>query len=144
MIREHIAAYSAEHPEMPLSYAVGYALSCDFEQCTMRELFRLADKNMYVDKNHAKMEEAAERQRKNRSLLAWVREQEYYFTDCIYCDAMLDQYRILRAGSEFFLAEEGSYSGAVEQIVQILATDDTRRDMWRKLQIDYIQIHLSK
>ena len=144
MIREHIAAYSAEHPEMPLSYAVGYALSCDFEQCTMRELFRLADKNMYVDKNHAKMEEAAERQRKNRSLLAWVREQEYYFTDCIYCDAMLDQYRILRAGSEFFLAEEGSYSGAVEQIVQILATDDTRRDMWRKLQIDYIQIHLDK
>ena len=144
MIREHMAAYSAEHPEMPLSYAVGYALSCDFDQCTMRELFRLADKNMYVDKNHAKMEEAAERQRKNRSLLAWVREQEYYFTDCIYCDAMLDQYRILRAGSEFFLAEEGSYSGAVEQIVQILATDDTRRDMWRKLQIDYIQIHLSK
>lgn len=144
MIREHMAVYSAEHPEMPLSYAVGYALSCDFEQCTMRELFRLADKNMYVDKNHAKMEEAAERQRKNRSLLAWVREQEYYFTDCIYCDAMLDQYRILRAGSEFFLAEEGSYSGAVEQIVQILATDDTRRDMWRKLQIDYIQIHLSK
>lgn len=50
-----------------------------------------------------------------------MREQEYYFTDCIYCDAMLDQYRILRAGSEFFLAEEGSYSGAVEQIVQILA-----------------------
>lgn len=144
MIREHMVAYSAEHPEMPLSYAVGYALSCDFEQCTMRELFRLADKNMYVDKNHAKMEEAAERQRKNRSLLAWVRKQEYYFTDCIYCDAMLDQYRILRAGSEFFLAEEGSYSGAVEQIVQILATDDTRRDMWRKLQIDYIQIHLDK
>lgn len=144
MIREHMAAYSVEHPEMPLSYAVGYALSCDFDQCTMRELFRLADKNMYVDKNHAKMEEAAERQRKTQSLLAWVREQEYYFTDCIYCDAILDQYRILRAGSEFFLAEEGSYSGAVEQIVQILATDDTRRDMWRKLQIDYIQIHLDK
>lgn len=144
MIREHMAAYSVEHPEMPLSYAVGYALSCDFDQCTMRELFRLADKNMYVDKNHAKMEEAAERQRKTQSLLAWVREQEYYFTDCIYCDAILDQYRILRAGSEFFLAEEGSYSGAVEQIVQILTTDDTRRDMWRKLQIDYIQIHLDK
>lgn len=144
MIREHMDAYSVEHPEMPLSYAVGYALSCDFDQCTMRELFRLADKNMYVDKNHAKMEEAAERQRKTQSLLAWVREQEYYFTDCIYCDAILDQYRILRAGSEFFLAEEGSYSGAVEQIVQILATDDTRRDMWRKLQIDYIQIHLDK
>ena len=30
---------------------------------------------MYVDKNHAKMEEAAERQRKNRSLLAWVKNR---------------------------------------------------------------------
>ena len=144
MIREHMDGYSAEHPEMPLSYAVGYALSSDFEQCTMRELFRLADKNMYVDKNRAKMQEAEERQRTNRSLLSWVREQEYDFTDCMYCDALLDQYRILRAGSEFFLAEEGSYSGAVEQIVQMLAADDTRRDMWTKLQIDYVQTHLNK
>ena len=36
---------------MPISYAVGYALSQDFEQATMRELFRYADKNMYIDKN---------------------------------------------------------------------------------------------
>ena len=35
----------------------------------MRELFRLADKNMYVDKNRAKMEEAAEVQRQNYQLL---------------------------------------------------------------------------
>ncbi len=142
MIREHMAAYSTEHPEMPLSYAVGYALSCDFDQCTMRELFRLADKNMYVDKNRAKMEEAEARQRKDRSILAWVREQDCNFSDCMYCDAMLDQYRVLRAGSEFFLAEEGSYSGAVEQIVQILSTDSTRKDMWTKLQIAYVQAHL--
>ena len=39
---------------MPISYAVGYALSQDFEQATMRELFRYADKNMYIDKNRAK------------------------------------------------------------------------------------------
>ena len=40
---------------MPISYAVGYALSQDFEQATMRELFRYADKNMYIDKNRAKI-----------------------------------------------------------------------------------------
>ncbi len=45
---------------MPISYAVGYAMSQDFEAPTMRELFRYADKNMYIDKNRAKMEEAAE------------------------------------------------------------------------------------
>ena len=100
MIREHMAAYSADHPEMPLSYAVGYALSCDFDQCTMWELFRLADKNMYVDKNRAKMEETEARKRKDRSILAWVREQNYNFSDCMYCDARQDQYRVLRATSE--------------------------------------------
>ena len=54
-VRESIAKYSEKNPEMPISYAVGYALSTDFEGTTMRELFRLADKNMYVDKNRAKM-----------------------------------------------------------------------------------------
>lgn len=41
-IRSEIARYSQEHPEMPISYAVGYALAEDFEGCTMRELFRHA------------------------------------------------------------------------------------------------------
>lgn len=42
-----------------ISYAAGYAISSDFESCSMRDLFRQADKNMYVDKNRAKMLEAA-------------------------------------------------------------------------------------
>lgn len=29
----------------------------------------------------------------------------------------MDQYVVLRASSEFFLADDGSYSGAVEQII---------------------------
>ncbi len=40
---------------MLLSYAVGYALSTDFPGSNMKDLFRYADKNMYVDKNRAKM-----------------------------------------------------------------------------------------
>ena len=73
-IRKQTETYSKEHPEMPISYAVGYALSQDFEQATMRELFRYADKNMYIDKNRAKMEEAAEEKRINQSLLAKVKD----------------------------------------------------------------------
>ncbi|MDD6325250.1 MAG: ATP-binding protein [Lachnospiraceae bacterium] len=57
-VKTHTDAYSAQHPEMPVSYAVGYALSTDFEGSTMRELFRIADKNMYIDKSQAKLEEA--------------------------------------------------------------------------------------
>lgn len=58
-IRTQMAEYSRQHPEMPISYAGGYALSTEFEDCDIRELFRHADQNMYIDKNRAKMEEAA-------------------------------------------------------------------------------------
>ena len=98
-IRNQAAEYSRQHPEMPISYAAGYALSSDFEGSTMRELFRLADKNMYIDKNRAKMEEAAEKQRMNIRLLEEITEKGFQFTDCIYCDALLDQYYVLRASS---------------------------------------------
>lgn len=64
-VRSQTAEYSADHPEMPISYAAGYAISSDFESCTMRDLFRQADKNMYIDKNRAKMLEAAEKQNEN-------------------------------------------------------------------------------
>ena len=143
-IRSHIAEYSEQHPEMPISYAVGYALSTDFEGSTLRELFRLADKNMYVDKNRAKMEEAAQIQRQNYQLLDDIKTKGYQFTDCIYCDALLDEYRVLRASSTFFLADEGSYSGAVEQIVQELSNDETRKELWKKLQLSTIKESLSE
>ena len=143
MIRTQTAEYSEQHPEMPLSYAVGYALSTDFEGNNLRELFRLADKNMYVDKNRAKMEEAAEVQRQNYALLDDIKVKGYQFTDCIYCDALLDEYRVLRASSGFFLADDGSYSGAVEQIVQELANDENRKELWKSLQLPYLGEALS-
>lgn len=143
-VRESIAKYSEKHPEMPISYAVGYALSTDFEGTTMRELFRLADKNMYVDKNRAKMEEAAEVQRQNYQLLDEIKGKGYQFTDCIYCDALLDEYRVLRASSTFFLAEDGSYSGAVEQIVQELSNHETRKELWKNLQLSGLKQNLSE
>ena len=141
-IRDHASEYSRQHPEMPISYAAGYALSGDFEGSTMRELFRFADKNMYIDKNRAKMEEAAEKQKMNIRLLEEITARGYQFTDCIYCDALLDQYYVLRASSGFFLAEDGSYSGAVEQIIQELGMDETRRSMRNELQISYVAEHL--
>lgn len=96
-IRTHMAEYSKGHPEMPISYAAGYALSDDFPECTMRELFRYADKNMYIDKNRAKMEEAIKEKQINLSVLRFIKEKGFSFTDCVYCDGLQDQYRVLRA-----------------------------------------------
>lgn len=143
-IREQSAEYSRQHPEMPISYAAGYALSSDFEGSTMRELFRFADKNMYIDKNRAKIEEAAEKQKMNIRILEEITEKGYQFSDCIYCDALLDQYYVLRASSHFFLAEDGSYSGAVEQIIQELGTDENRKTMRMELQTTYLAEHLKE
>ena len=135
-VRSCAAEYSKEHPEMPISYAAGYAMSTDFEDCTMRELFQHADKNMYIDKNQAKIQEAKEQREKKYELLDMVRQQGYNFTYCLYCDALLDDYQVLHADGGFFLAEDGSYTGAVEQIVQEIATEDNRKMLWEQLQPD--------
>ncbi len=142
-LKKQAADYSEEHPDMPISYAAGYALSSDLDGCTMRDLFRYADKNMYVDKNRAKMEEAAERKRQDIALLHSVEERGYDFSSCMYCDALLDQYRMLRASSSFILAEEGSYSGAVEEIVNKFSVEETRKDMWNMMQLPSISRYLS-
>lgn len=142
--RQYIDDYSLVHSEMPLSYAAGYALSTDYESCTMRDLFIHADKNMYIDKNQAKIQEAAAVKKLHYHLLNQINTQGFLFSDCIYCDARLDQYTILRASSDFFLADEGSYSGAVEQIVQNLTDNTTRRSMWQSLQLSCISDTLSE
>ena len=134
-IRRQCAAYSEEHSQMPISYAAGYALADEFPGSTMRELFASADKNMYVDKNRAKLLEAEKERRLNEQLLERVKAAGYEFTDCLYCDAGLDQYRCLRSRESFFLAEDGNYSGAVEQLVQELCADKERRSMWAALQL---------
>ena len=137
-IRRQTEKYSRLHPAMPISYAAGYALSSDFKDATMRSLFRHADKNMYIDKNRAKMQEAAEKQKMKRKLLEEVRKKGYHFSDCLYCDALLDQYEVLRSGDGFFLAQDGNYSGAVEQIVKEFSTEETRRQIWSGLQLAHI------
>lgn len=144
MIREQTERYSKNHPDMLLSYAVGYALSTDFPGSNMKDLFRYADKNMYVDKNRAKMKEAADKRRLRSRLLQSVKEKGFHFTDCLYCDAIVDQYVVLRASSEFFLADDGSYSGAVEQIIQELAEEEKRRELWEKLQLPEIRETLTE
>lgn len=143
-VRAYAAEYSQANPDMPISYAAGYALSGDFDAPTMRDLFRQADKNMYIDKNRAKMAEAAEQQQQNRQVLAQVEALGYNFSDCLYCDAMLDQYRVLRASSDMFLAENGSYSGAAEQIINVLASDATRSEMRSKLQLAHLRDSLGQ
>ena len=135
-LKQLCADYSRLHPDMPISYAAGYATSEDFEGSTLRELFRYADKNMYIDKNRAKLEEAAKEKKLHLELLSSIRSQGFHFSDCIYCDALTDQYKVLRASSDFFLADDGSYSGAVEQILSQVSATENIKALRKQLQLE--------
>ena len=57
-----------------------------------------------------------------------LKDKGYNFSDCIYCDAKIDAYFTLRASYSFFLAEDGIYSGAVEQILNELF-EENKKDL---------------
>ena len=130
--------------EMPLSYAAGFAYSNDFSGLTMRELFCQADKNMYIDKNQAKIKEAAKKRDLILSVIQQLKDKGFNFSDCIYCDAKTDAYFTLRAGYSFFLAEDGNYSGAIEQILDELFNEDQRKDYRHVLNMDSLNKHVTK
>ena len=138
-LEEHMAAYSAEHTEMPLSYAVGYALSTDWEGSTMRMLFDRADRNMYIHKNHMKLLEAREEKSLDRQMLRRLQIPGHKFTDCLYCDAGRDMYRVIRKSDDFVLASEGNYSGAVEQFAIEETEYGQQAELLHKLQLEVLR-----
>ncbi len=102
-IRTQTAEYSRQHPEMPISYAGGYALSTEFEDCDIRGTVPpCGPEHVYRQKPREDGEAAAER-KISLEALDVVKKKGYHFSNCIYCNARQDQYRILRAVSGFFL-----------------------------------------
>ena len=134
-VRRDMREESKVYPDTPLSYAAGFALASDFPGSTMRELFNCADKNMYINKNHVKREEALAEKKLDRRLLKSMKKYGSNFSDCLYCDARQDAYRVIRASEAFFLAADGSYSGAVEQIAEERVAQEDRKAVRSKLQL---------
>ena len=141
---ENIKKECAKCSEIPLSYAAGYAYSNDFSGFTMRELFCQADKNMYIDKNQAKIKEATEKRELILHVIQQLKDKGYNFSDCIYCDAKTDAYFTLRASYSFFLAEDGNYLGAVEQILNELFEENQKKEYRHVLQLDHLNMCLTK
>ena len=90
------------------------------------------------------MEEAAAERKISLEALDVVKKKGYHFSNCIYCNARQDQYRILRAVSGFFLAEDGSYTGAAEHIVQGITDEEKRKEMRRMLDLTHLEGVLSE
>lgn len=135
LIRDRVDTYNTANPDFPVSYAVGISVSDENENCTMRDLYILADKNMYINKNHVKREEALAEKKLDRRLLKSMKKYGSNFSDCLYCDARQDAYRVIRASEAFFLAADGSYSGAVEQIAEERVAQEDRKAVRSRLQL---------
>ena len=144
LIRDRVDTYNAANPDFPVSYAVGISVSDENENCTMRDLYILADKNMYINKNHVKREEALAEKKLDRRLLKSMKKYGSNFSDCLYCDARQDAYRVIRASEAFFLAADGSYSGAVEQIAEERVAQEDRKAVRSKLQLTALREALSE
>ena len=138
-VRRDMREESKVYPDTPLSYAAGFALAGDFPGSTMRELFNCADKNMYINKNHVKREEAAAEKHQGYQLLKLLNQHGSNFSDCLYCDARMDTYRAIRSSENFFLASDGAYSGAVEQIIEEQIEKSCQADIREGLQISELQ-----
>lgn len=127
-VRAKLAEEAKEHPDTPLSYAAGYALAKNYPEASVRELFAQADKYMYIQKNRVKREEAEAEKQMDFRLLKELNQHGKVFAACLYCDLLQDVYRTIRAGDGFFLATEGSYSGAVIQLLEEeIGKDDQER-----------------
>ena len=135
-VRRDMTEESRVYPDTQLSYAVGFALACDFPGSTMRELFNCADKNMYINKNHVKREEAAAEKHQGYQLLKLLNQHGSNFSDCLYCDARMDTYRAIRSSENFFLASDGAYSGAVEQILSQVSATENIKALRKQLQLE--------
>ncbi len=145
-LHKDMAKEFMEYPDTPLSYAVGFALAADFPGSTMRELFNYADKNMYMNKNHVKREEAIAEKCLDYRLLKILNQHGNNFSNCLYCDAKLDTYRMIRSSERFFLATDGSYSGATEQIVEEQVEISNRANIRQSLELSTLRetMHTAK
>lgn len=145
-VRKDMEEESRQYPDIPLSYAVGFAHAADFPGSTMRELFHYADKNMYINKNHVKKEEAVAEKCLDYQLLKILNRHGNNFSDCLYCDAKMDTYRLIRYSEDFFLAADGSYSGAIEQIAEEQIDKNNRSNIRQSLQLSVLceKLHSKK
>lgn len=78
------------------------------------------------------------------NVIQQLKEKGFNFSDCIYCDAKTDAYFTLRASHSFFLAEDGNYSGAIEQILNELFNEDKRMDYRNVLNMNSLNKYVTK
>ena len=65
------------------------------------------------------------------------------YTECYYCDAKKDTYRFFRRSTEKTLTDEGNYTNAILQCTELMVSDEDKKKILKRLDIEYVRKHLS-
>lgn len=144
-VRQATAKYNDENIILPISYAVGYALSTELDHPLMKDLLAEADKRMYINKQETKKLTATVEEECSQHLNQMMNALEHGYSACYYCDYQNDTYRTMKRSGLLDIPEDGHYSDFLQAFLR-KHEDSPLADkeiLQQKLGFAYINKHLS-
>lgn len=143
-VRQATAKYNEANAFLPISYAVGYVLSTEFEQPLMKNLLAEADRRMYINKQETKKLTAALEEDHSLHLHQMMNALEHGYSACYYCDYQNNSYRIMKTTGRLGLPVEGQYSDFIAALkTYILGMEAAvAEDLLKQFSLEYINKHI--
>ena len=144
-VKQATIKYNEVNVILPISYAVGYALSSEIDNPLMKELLAEADKRMYINKQETKKLTATVEEECSQHLNQMMNALEHGYSACYYCDYQNDNYRTLKASELLDVATEGHYSDFLQAFLskhQNIPQED-KENLEENLSFGYINKHLN-
>ena len=142
-VREAAAKYNDANAYLPISYAVGYALSTELEQPLMKNLLAEADKRMYINKQETKKLTAALEEDHSHHLNQMMNALEHGYNACYYCDYQNQTYRVMKNDGRLRLPAEGSYNDFLTAFLNYVGEEESfLADLRKMLSLEYVNKHI--
>ena len=142
-VRQATAKYNEVNAFLPISYAVGYVLSTEFEQPLMKNLLAEADKRMYINKQETKKLTAALEEDHSHHLNQMMNALEHGYNACYYCDYQNQTYRVMKNDGRLRLPAEGSYNDFLTAFLNYVGEEESfLADLRKMLSLEYVNKHI--
>ena len=143
IMQDRVTLYNASSPDIPISYAVGYASNEGETDCTMRILLAKADKYMYINKNATKQSAYAVEKQLQESLMHVISAMGNEYSECCYYNLKTGRYQVLNKKRSGLIPKNGDFKEEFEKLISNLVTDDSHERLLKKLSNEYMKNHLN-
>lgn len=143
IMQDRVTLYNASSPDIPISYAVGYASNVGEAGCTMRILLAKADKYMYVNKKETKESAYAVEKQLHDSLMRVISVMGKEYNECCYYNLTTGKYQSLNKNRCGMVSKAGDFRKEFEKLLNNLVESDTCEHLLKKLSNEYMKKHLS-